>query len=375
MLPILNTIIAVGLFCGLIQYIILFYELKIKRMAKGGESLPPVTILKPLKGMDNQLEENLRSFFELKYQNFEIIFGVQDRHDPACALIQALQSLYPEVKTRLVIDDREIGLNPKVNTLHNILPTAKYEHVLISDSNVRVEPDYLTHLVSYFISGNFGLVTSMIRGLGAGKMGSVLENLHLNSTVAGTVMVFDRVFRKPVCIGKSLLVRKSIISAIGGVASFRNVLAEDYYMGVAVKSLGLRAATSSYWVDNVVENWNLEDFVSRHSRWAKMRLHCSRLTYTGELLGNPIVNAAIFFLLWPDIFKASFLFATIIVKLVIDCLILRLMRSDLRLRHVLLIPFKDMMIFIIWFLPFVSRRIVWRGNHMRISKNTYLQHV
>lgn len=369
---IFKVIIVAGLFTCLVQLSVLFIELHLRRRLEMPETLPPVSILKPLKGLDDQLERNLLSFFELEYPEFEIIFGLRDSDDPARAVIEKLQNAYPHVRTRLEINACAIGLNPKVNNLYNTLPLASHAHVLISDSNVRVETDYLKRLVSYFVSGEYGMVTSIVRGLGSGRIGSIMENLHLNSTVAGIVLSSGRLFNRPVCIGKSLLIEKKTLEAIGGVASFRNMLAEDYFMGRAVQALGLRVATANQCIDNIVDDWSFKSFAHRHLRWAQMRLHTSRLCYASEFVVNPLPNSLIFHLVWPQHFGAPALFATLIFKLLLDIAALKFMRSDLKLKHCLVIPFKDFVIYAIWFLPYLSSKVVWRGNNLHITKNTYL---
>lgn len=370
---IIKSIIGIGLFCTLLQLIVVFFEFKIRRKGdQPASELPPVSILKPLKGIDDELESNLQSFFELDYPEYELIFGVSDSTDPAVKIVKSLQWRYSHVPSRLVINSARIGLNPKINTLQNSLRFACHDHLLISDSNVRVGRDYLSDLMTYFLQGGFGLVTSTIRGAGAKTLGALLENLHLNSSIAGTVLAASRIFRRPISVGKSMLLKKATLDQIGGFRAFRNVLAEDYLMGEAVRARGLKVSTAPLVVDNINVEWSLERFLNRHTRWAKMRKHASLYFYAGELLLNPIFNSLLYFLIRQNTAAVFVLAATVFTKMILDGMIIRTLQADLKWQHLFLIPAKDSLLGFAWFIPFLSRKVAWRGNHFRITKKTEL---
>lgn len=367
------AIILVGLGCTLLQLVVMIDKSKYRFMlSPTPERLPAVSILKPLKGMDDQLEENLRTFFTLAYPKYELIFGVNDADDPAVAVAERLRRSYPEVPSRLEVSHLNIGLNPKVNLLQHLYEFASHDPILISDSNTRLEPDYLQKFVSHFVDGNYGLLTSTIRGVQGKSLGAIFENLHLNSMVVGTVLALERLFGMPISIGKSMLLQKKTLESIGGFRAFRNYLAEDYFMRSAVRSLGLRVSTVPLSVSTVNEFWSLQKFVNRHSRWAKMRRHVNVLHYFLEIFLNPVLAACLYVLLRPEMLAFLLLPMVLLAKIVMDGNMIRLMRCDLKSYHLLFIPIKDLLISAIWIMPYLSRKVNWRGNRLRISKQTQL---
>jgi ceramide glucosyltransferase len=332
-----------------------------------------VSILKPLKGLDDQLEENLRSFFELDYQDFELIFGIADLDDPAIPLVRRLRSDYPNVDSKIVVGERPDALNLKIGNLANMYPHAHREYLLISDSNVRVRPEFLGEMMSTMQIDGTGLVTSTIRGQEADSLGAVFENLHLNSFVAGAVFAVRTLFGVPISIGKSMLMHRDTVARLGGFLAFGNVLAEDQVMGMRVKELGMKVRTSTFCIDNINSNWSWSNFLNRHVRWAMMRRHLNLGNYSAELLGNPIPIALAYSLLSHTPKDVVVLAMVLAIKIACDAVAFHAMKSDLRIRDLFVIPFKDLLIFGIWFVPFLKTTVSWRGTHYRLTKGTLLQ--
>jgi ceramide glucosyltransferase len=352
--------------------IVSLLELKRSLFLLPSNHLPPVSVLKPLKGIDDQLEKNLQSFFTLDYPKYELLFGINNTDDPAIEVVRKLQQRYPEVPSRLVIDTRRLVLNPKVNNLENLYDQTNYNLLLISDSNVRVGKKYLHHMVSEYLKPGVGLVTSIFRGSFAQSIGSIFENLHLNTYIAPNVMTIKKLFHKPITIGKSMLFSKEVIEKIKGFSIFGEFLAEDHLLGLHVKKAGLEISQSNYVIDNVNIHWSLNKFLNRHLRWAKMRRTINLGHYLFEPLSNPILISLIYMLTQINLPGLYVFMGVTALKILLDFLNARLMKSDLRWYHGLLIPLKDLLIGMIWFIPFVNRTINWRGNSFRISKGTRL---
>ena len=332
----------------------------------------PISILKPLKGIDDQLENNLRSFFQLNYPRYELLFGVNDPHDPVINLVKSLQKDYPGVASKLIISSRQIGLNPKVNNLNNLYLQSSYRYLLISDSNVSVPPFYLKEIMSEYMNPNVGLVTSVFRGSQARSLGANLENLHLNTFIAPSVFAIKRLIGKSITIGKSMLFSKDIVKKIKGFSALGDFLAEDHMLGIQIKKEGLEIRHSNHIIDNVNINWSLERFINRHLRWAKMRRNLNIVHYLAEPVSNPILLALISLFIRFDM-SSFYVFAFVsILKTCMDIITAKQLEADSKWYHYLLIPVKDVLIGIIWFVPFVDRKISWRGNWFKISKNTRL---
>jgi len=347
-------------------------ELKRPLFLIPANQLPPVSVLKPLKGIDDQLEKNLQTFFTLDYPKYELLFGINNSDDPAIEVVRKLQQRYPQVPARLVVDTRRIGLNPKVNNLENLYGQTNYNLLLISDSNIRVGKKYLQQMVSEYLKPGVGLVTSVFRGSYAQSLGSIFENLHLNTYIAPNVMTIKKLFKKPITIGKSMLFSKDVIEKIKGFSIFGEFLAEDHLLGLHIQKAGLNISQSNYIIDNVNIRWSVSKFINRHLRWAKMRRTLNVGHYLSEPLSNPILLALIYLAVHMDLQALSLFMIVTFLKMFLDIINARLMKSDLKWYHGLLIPAKDLIIGFIWFVPFVNRTINWRGNSFRISKGTRL---
>lgn len=336
---------------------------------------PPITVFKPLKGIDDQLEDNLRSFFQLDYPKFELLFGVNDTDDPAIDLVQKLRREFPDVHARLVVNDERAGLNPKVNNLINMYPYAHHDHLVISDSNVRVAPDYLTQLIGEMQDEAVGLVTSMVRGVGASTFGAILENVHLNSFIAGSVATINRLTNIPITIGKSMLMRRETLEQLGGFKAYRMYLLEDGLLGQAIRNLGLTLRTCAHPVENVNKSWSLPRFFNRHHRWGMMRRYLNVGNYLTEIFSYPIALSLLLFLLHPTMLAAALLGSVTVIKIGLDAAAGRLMGDRTPLYYYLVVPAKEIALALLWPVPFFSRTVVWRGNRFRIGKQTLLSPV
>jgi ceramide glucosyltransferase len=336
-------------------------------------SFPPVSILKPLKGLDDNLYDNLESFCRLDYPAYEIIFALQSWNDPACKVARKIKDKHPDIDISLQIEDMEAGLNPKVNNLMPAYRISKYPLVLISDSNVMVGRDYLKETVREMADPSVGLVCNLIRGMGGRSMGALFENLHMNSFVMGSVCFLDKYLGMPCVIGKSMLMRKSDMERIGGLRGVCNVLAEDYLLGKRMAENGMKVVVSSYLIDNVNNYWGMRKFLNRHTRWAKLRWHISGLKYISELICNPVLMASLpVFLLGPSVQTLTPAGIVSCVKILGDYAIGRRIGCDLRKSAYLFTPFKDLLIGALWIVPFISSTVVWRGNTYVIGKDSRL---
>jgi len=361
---------------GLIYTIILtfvsIFELSKVKPHLSFANYQPVSILKPLKGADDNLEENLTSFFELDYPKYELLFGVASKNDPAIPIIKRLIKKYYKVQAKLIVNEYSIGLNPKVNNLEKVYHHSQYGHILISDSNVRVEPEYLQEIMKLMELPKTGLVTSNILGKGAKSLGSIFENLHLNTFIAGNVFLIPKLVKKHIVIGKSMLIKRECLTAIKGFSGFANFLAEDHLIGEEIRKLGYNIYHSNHSITNINQNWPLDRFINRHIRWAKMRMALNVGHYFSEIIANPVFLSFIYFAANLNIVS---LFAFILVsltKIILDMIVDMEMKSDLKWYQYFLIPVKDILIGVIWLVPFINNTIEWRGNKFKITKGTRL---
>lgn len=336
-------------------------------------NLPPISILKPLKGLDDNLFDNLNSFCNQDYPEYEIIFALQDYNDPAYKVARKIKDKYPNRNISIVVERCDEGLNPKVNNLIPAHKVSKYGHILISDSNVMVDKDYLREIVKHMHDPDVGLVSNMITGVGGRTIGSILENLHLNSFIIGSVCFLDKFLKMPCVVGKSMLMRKNDLEAIGGFKAVKDVLAEDYIIGKKMQNRGKRVVISNYLINNINEYWGLKKFINRHTRWGKLRWRIGGFRYISELISNPVFMSFLPILLWePSKITISFAILVSLLKTAGDLYIGKRIESELTPLLYLLSPIKDLIIGFVWFVPILSNTVVWRGNRYIIGKDSML---
>jgi len=378
---IFKVLLFTGIIISLIYHLIVLIQSKLNvkrenefiRSRKNRTKIPKVSILKPLKGIDDGLEENIKSFFEIDYPDYELIFGFHNENDPAIEIVNKIARVHPSIKSKIVIDKNEIGLNPKINNLNNIYPYSNGEIIFISDSNTRVEKDFLNKILIHFEDEQVGLVSAAIKGKGAKNIFALFENLHLNSFVFGIVQLATSVADIQITVGKAILIRKEILDKIGGFEKFKDVLAEDHLMGLEVKKMGYKVITSTITIDNINERWDLSKLVNRHRRWTLMRLKIDPFFYVLEFLTNTTLLALLMIIFYSNFYLYSLL--SIFLKILIDYSTSRLICSDLKLIHFLLVPFKDLIMGLIWFTPFIYNKIIWRDTKLKVLKNSKLMTV
>jgi ceramide glucosyltransferase len=337
------------------------------------EIFPAISILKPLNGLDDNLFDNLESFCRQDYPKYEILCSIQDPNDPAYRVVGKVKKKFPEKEISILVGRCNDGLNPKVNNMLPAYSHARYPYILISDSNVMVDRDYLRKSVQLMADPKIGLVTNMIRGVGAKTIGSLFENLHLNSFILGNVCFLKKFLDIPCVVGKSMLMRRRDLEAIGGLRAFKDVLAEDHFIGEKVRERGQQVILSNHMIRNVNEHWGLKRFINRHLRWGKMRWKILGYKYTVELIGNPVLLSLSSLLFEGPSERAVILIACVsLMKGMGDFYIGEKISAQLNPLAYLLSPLKDLLIGLVWFMSIANDTVVWRGKRYLIGENTVL---
>lgn len=325
-----------------------------------------VSILKPVCGLDDELEENLLSFVSLRGVQYEVILSVEEHDDPALPILKTAVRDHPDVFRLVIGGGRARGVvNRKVERLIAAARVARGEIFLISDSNVRVEPDDVARTIAAFSDARVGCVSNLFTGAKAETLGATVESLHLLSFVAGGT-VLAAAAGVPCVVGKSMAISREALAAVGGFEAFRNVLAEDQAIGLAVREAGFGVVVSPVVVRNVVISRTIRRAVDRQIRWNKIRFAFSHTLYAGELLLNPLPLAILAVALGaPPALPLSIA----LLRLGQIAVLRRAMAAAAPLWAV---PLLDALMFYAWFVPFFSNRVTWRGYEARIGKDTEL---
>jgi ceramide glucosyltransferase len=334
---------------------------------------PPVTIFKPLKGLDEDLEANLRSFFLLDYPLYQLLFCVADDDDPAIEIVRKLLREFPGHDAELIVGCPAFGLNPKVESLAAMDRLRKHDVILISDSNVRARPNYLRETVCYLAEPGVGLVSNLFSGVGEVHVSAVMENMHLNGFIAAGVSA-AAICRQTCVVGKSMLMPTSALKAIGGFAAVRNVLAEDQVIGMRVRQAGYSIRLSHHVVENVNSRRTLRWFLNRQSRWYKIRRQLAIRTFLAE----PCANLTTVGLVWAFSGDSGIAWSGLLflvgLGMARDAIQTRRLRGTFpKLRHLLYSPAKDLPLLPVWFDAIVNRHVHWRGHRFVIGRMTRLR--
>ena len=340
---------------------------------------PRVSILKPLSGLEDGLEENLASFANLRGLSYEVILSVADRWDPALDVVRAVTQRFPESPFVVVVGGVTPGLvvNPKIERLIAASRLARGEIFFISDANVRVSPGDITQTISLFEDPSVGCVSNVFVGEGATSLGATLESLHLLTfVVPGTVLA--KVAGATCVMGKSMAITRKIADRIGGFEAFANLLAEDQAIGLAVTGAGYRWALSPIVVRNVIIDHSLSQALNRQLRWGKIRYAFSRALYTAEFLANPLPLAllacgfAIFMKPQSTMAVSAFTLGVGLIRCLQAAILARAVRAELPWPGALLAPLQDLLQFCSQFVPFFSNEVNWRNHFARLGRGTVM---
>lgn len=337
-------------------------------------NLYPISILKPLKGADEGLRENLRSFFTLDYPDYELIFSVAHSTDPAVQIVNELISKYPNVRATFIIGDINAGPNPKVNNLIHSYKRAQHDWILISDSNVRVKRNYLKRTVAHVENG-VGLITSIVLGQNGEGLGGNLETVYLNTFYARGMNV-TAAFGYACAVGKSMLFRRSVADRFGGITNFAQYLAEDYMVGKAIESLGMKVVIASDPIPQHIGSYTLRSFWSRHLRWGRIRKAQAPIAFLFEPLSTSFVSGIIGAMAAKMTFSIPFsIFAGIhlLTWLICDGILMNRISSRLSLKFTWVWFVREFLALPLWAHIASGSTVKWRGKKLKILDGGLLE--
>lgn len=331
---------------------------------------PPVSILKPLKGMDPEIEQSLRSHCVQDYPAYEIVFGVSDPEDPAVALVRKLQEEFPNCAIQLVVCERTLGTNIKVSNLAQMVGACRNEYLVVNDSDIRVAPDYLRRVVAPLADAKVGMVTCLYRGIPERTIGSKLESLGISSDFTAAVLT-ARELEGGVHfgLGSTLAFRRADLDALGGFESVVEYLADDYELAHRMRQLGREVELSEVVVDTFLPRYSWKAFYDHQLRWARSVRDSRRWGYIGVVLtfGLPWALLALWTMhgaSWGWRLLGVTVFVRFLVAFVAGVLVLG-DRNLIRLAW--LIPFRDIVALSVWAASFAGHTVTWRGEYFELK--------
>ncbi len=364
---------AVGLAAIAAQHFVLWTH--VRQAPPVPRRTPAVSILKPLCGVDDGLEANLASFAALAYPEYEVVLGVRDARDPAYPVAVAAAERWP-ARFKVAIQRGEPGMNPKVNQLATLARVARHDVLVVSDSNVRVRPGYLSEIAALLDDDEVGLVTHPIAGVGEASVGSLMDHLHLAGAITPGLVGAKRLAGRDFVVGKSMALRRSDLEALGGFEAVKDVLAEDWMLGVMVPSvLGKRVAVARRPVENVSERRTVRDFAARYRRWGVLqRQAVGPVLYAAQAILNPVVLSTAAAVASPGEATLAALAATCAVKTALDGCAARALRAGgFGIAQLACVPLKDLVVGAAWLHGLLRRDVVWRGNRILVARGTRIE--
>ncbi len=332
--------------------------------------LPPVSILKPLKGADPEMYECFRSHCRQDYPEYEIIFGVSDPDDPAVDSVKNLQREFPERAIHLVICREMLGSNVKVSNLAQMLTGARYDHFIVNDSDIRVEPDYLARVVAPLAEERIGLVTCLYRGIASTTLGSRLEALGISTDFCPSVLVAQQLEGGiHFGLGSTLAFRRSELEKIGGFLSFVDYLADDYEIGKRIAAQGFSVEISDVVVETFLPAYSLRSFLAHQLRWARGVRDARPGGYFGLIFTFGIFWSLVAVIASHGAFWACTAFVLALALRIASALFVggRILRDPHALKYSWLIPLRDLFAVGVWLASLAGHTVTWRGDRFRLK--------
>jgi len=328
----------------------------------------PISILKPLHGLDEGLEENLRACFEQDYIAFEILFAARDASDPALALVETLRAEYPNVEIRVIVTGEPPYPNAKVYSLDKMLAVARNNLLVMSDSDVRVTKDMLRVIAAEFQDPKLGVATCPYRAISGASLWSELEAIGMNTEFLSGLLVARMLEGVKFAVGPTIAARRSALEAIGGFETLQAYLAEDFVMGNRAAEAGLGVILSSYVVEHRIGSQGFAANMRHRLRWARSTRRSRPAGYVGQFFTNPFPIALLLVAVnsawWP------MLLVTLLLRFAIAWACgVQVLRCKLTVRFWILLLVQDVASFVFWAAGFFGNTILWRGRKYYLRKD------
>jgi ceramide glucosyltransferase len=344
-----------------------FHRERAKRLA---DFAPPISILKPVRGVDFASYENFSSFYRQDYGEYEILFCVNEMSDPAVPVIQRIMAEFPQRSTRIFSNAPQLGANRKVNNLALMTKEARYEFLVQSDGDVRVGPNYLKEVLAPFADASVGVVSCFYRGVAQPNLPAQLEAVGAASDFFASAMVADWIEGVTFALGASVATRKSWLEKIGGYEGFADYLADDYEIGNRVHKAGGNVLLSREAVCTMYPALGWREFWEHQTRWARTVRLVRPASFFGLIVTHGLPWAVAAALVAPGWkIGVGYLAAYLVLRLMLAWVAGVWGVGDEVLRKRLwLVPVRDAIHFFVWLAGFTSNRVNWGGREYEVHE-------
>ena len=353
--------VLLAVFCGSVVYCILQVVAALRYLRVHPPALQaaaPISVLKPLAGLDLDLESNLRTFFQQDYPSFEILFAVRSESDPAVPVVSRLQKEYSKIPSRLVITGEPPYPNAKVFSLERMMGAAANDLLVMSDSDIRVTPDLLRTAAAEFQDARLGVATCPYRAVPGGSFWSRLEATGMNTDFWGGALVARMIEGMKFAVGPTIVARRSVLQSIGGFVRLKDYLAEDFVMGQFAAQAGHGVILSSYVIEHHIGSATFRENIAHRVRWARSTRRSRPAGYIGQLFTMPFPLALVvcgFSPAWWPVLPVALAVRAVAAYMVSA----RALRARLNWA---LLPIEDLIGFFFWLAGFFGNTISWRGR-------------
>jgi ceramide glucosyltransferase len=334
--------------------------------------LPPVSLFKPVHGAEPNLEDHLETFFQQDYPEYEIIFGARVSSDPGIQAARRVAARHPEVSVKFVLTGEPWHVNAKVSTLEMMERAASYDIFVVSDSDVRVGPEYVREVVAPFADRNVGAVTCLYRGVAGNGLWSKLEAAGMSIEMSAGVLVADLMEGMQFTLGPTMAVRRKCVREIGGFGILGAYCADDFVLGNAIAAKGYTVVLSTHVIDHMVLNTSFADSQKHQIRWMKSTRFSRPKGHFGTCLTFSVpfglISALAAAALHHPLLALGLLVYSVLSRILLAVLVGGLIVRDRSLlRTAILYPLRDLLGFVYWAASYVNREIVWRNQVYRLA--------
>src|ERR1700734_1207124 len=333
--------------------------------------LPPVSVLKPVHGLEAQLKENIESFFRQDYPDYEILFAADQADDPALDVVREVCARYPHIRTRVLVTGTPWP-NPVVYSFHCMAEAAAHEILVTTDSDVEVDPRYLREVVAPLLDPKVGMVTCVYRGKNAAGFFSGLTAIGMSVEMTAGVLVANLLEGMKFGLGPTTVVRKDSLASIGGYTALRDYIAYDFAIGNLIAKAGYRVVLSSHIIDHVVNQKSIGRMWQNQLRWAQTTRYSRPKGHFGSGLIFALPYGLLGFfaagLLGHWGIGALLLGAAVLNRLLEAWLVGWIVVRDPQIRRApWLYPLRDFLGFLVWFASYLNLRYVWRDSRFELK--------